>query len=185
MALGILLFLTARAVAADPFQTAPAPAEDPFRAAVPDPPAPKPRPAPSPQRQSAPESEPVVSRPPSAAAAPPGFEGAWLMVLTCPPIDGRPQLNRTVPIQVSGGSFHGQDGVTSQPTWLTVKGTIAPDGTMTGDGFGLTGKPIVPADPQPGLPYSFNIVGKMAGASGSGRRVGGRDCDITIVRQAR
>jgi hypothetical protein len=124
-------------------------------------------------------------RPAAVPAVPPGFDGAWLLIQSCPALPDRSGFNRTISIQVAGGSFHGQDGVNGRPNWLTVSGTITPDGTVTADASGLTGPPTSSGDPPPGRVYNFSIVGKVAGANGSGKRLGGRDCDITFVRPGR
>jgi len=121
----------------------------------------------------------------STSVAPHGFDGTWETTITCPPALGALAVTMRFNAQVKDGLFHGQRGTDGQPGWLTLDGKIHPDGVADLYADGLVGAAaFAVGNASKGTPYSYHATGKLAGSSGSGKRIEGRPCTIDFEKLA-
>ena len=131
-------------------------------------------------------SAPAIAQP-SASSAARGFEGDWLVTMTCPNNTERSAARgykRQFPAQVKDGVLHGEIGVADAAGWLRIDGPIGADGSARFDAHGRTGDPDhAVGQPPSSTPYSFHIEARFEGARGSGRRLEQRVCNFTFERR--
>lgn len=205
MGLGLPDAPSVAAPLADPFQAAPGPEPEPAKPAarphaqrapvaapahVPEKvviqrvyvPVPAPRHEPAPPTELAPQAQP--GPPPVSPAV---FDGLWWTTMVCPNTpDGRTRgYSRQFISQVSNGVLQGESGTRSQPGWMFFQGRVNADGTMQLSGQGLSGNDpsSVAGQLHPGTPFQFVVNGRLAPTGGTGKRLGGRDCDLTYTKR--
>lgn len=87
-------------------------------------------------------------------------------------------------VQVKDGVFHAEKGTEGKPDWLTVEAAIQLDGSAELFAQGLTNDGIYSVGGvPPGSPYSYRILAKFEGASGTGSRVELRLCTFTALNR--
>jgi hypothetical protein len=70
------------------------------------------------------------------------------------------------------------------PDSLRLVGQIQPEVTAALDSIGLTGDPkFAVGRPQKGSPYAYHVAAHFDGASGTGKRLEVRPCDLRFVKQ--
>ena len=114
-----------------------------------------------------------------------GFDGTWLVVITCPAArDGAGAYTLRFFVAVRDGVLHGETGVRGQAASLSLDGAIQPDGDALLSARGMTGNPDVTLGRlTPGTPYAYQMRTRFAGAHGAGTRVEARPCDAVFTRQ--
>lgn len=112
------------------------------------------------------------------------FDGTWNVIFTCPAArDGTAGYTRRFLASVQDGRLHGQIGLPDQASFLALDGQIAPDGTATLLGHGMTGNAdYAVGRPSPATPYRFHLQSRFAGNGGTGSRVETRACDAVFSR---
>jgi hypothetical protein len=79
--------------------------------------------------------------------------------------------------------LHGQKGSKGEPGWLSLDGTIAPDGSASLYVDGIVGAaPYAVGERPAGTQYGYHVDAKFDGASGTGHRVEGRPCTVTFAK---
>ena len=119
------------------------------------------------------------------------FDGTWTTTVDCPKhTDGALGFTFDVMTQVKDGSLRGQVGTEGTAGWYQLQGNIQPDGNAKLTAQGLTGdakfniKSAQTGVPYAkGLPYSYQAVALFEGSRGTGRRLAGRICNLTFVKQ--
>lgn len=113
------------------------------------------------------------------------FDGTWNVTLTCPAAtDGALGYTYQFIAEVRSSILHGENGTRQSPSWLTLDGPIQADGTATLAAQGLTGNPgYNVARVNPGIPYSYHVNAKFTGATGAGKRVELRACDLQFIKR--
>jgi hypothetical protein len=86
--------------------------------------------------------------------------------------------------QVKDGEYHGQKGKVGEVAWLTLDGKIEPDGTAAIFAKGLVGaSAFAVGNAQSGSQYSFHVLAQFDRTGGNGRRIEGRTCNLSFVKQ--
>ena len=113
------------------------------------------------------------------------FDGSWQTVLACNASeDGASGYTVRFTSIVRRGIFHGERGVSGQPGFLSVDGSIMPDGSALLLATGLTNDPRYNvAHVGPGRPVLYHLQSQFEGSHGSGSRVELRHCDAVFSRQ--
>ena len=112
------------------------------------------------------------------------FDGAWLTTLSCPAAAGAGGFTYQLMAEIKDGKYHGQRGQTGTPGWIGMDGTIQSDGVAHLLANGVVGASAYAAGNAPtGTEYFYHVAAQFQQASGTGKRVEGRPCDVTFVRQ--
>jgi hypothetical protein len=112
------------------------------------------------------------------------FDGTWQATISCTNAAGAQGYTRQFTSQVKGGVFHGERGAEGELNWLTVDGAIQLDGSselfvqgiISDTAFAVGGVPA-------GTKYSYHVLAKFEGTSGTGTRVELRPCSFTALKQ--
>jgi class 3 adenylate cyclase len=127
-----------------------------------------------------------------AAIAPAGatgsaarFDGPWTVTIVCASTpDGAQGYTFEFGAQVKDGFLRGDQGIEGSPGWLRLEGQIQPDGGARLDARGLTNDPkYTIKGGAKGSPVGYHVVARFEGASGSGRRLELRACDLRFAKQ--
>jgi hypothetical protein len=115
------------------------------------------------------------------------FDGAWSVTIVCHEHtdEGKTAESYTFhyAVQVRNGALHGERLSPGQPGWMTLDGTIHPDGSAELHARGLTNRPInTLRHVRQGTPYSYDATGQFHGSRGICTRIGGRACELTFTR---
>ncbi len=112
------------------------------------------------------------------------FDGNWNVVLHCPRgQSGALPFTFRFAARVTAGSIHGENGVAGRPGWMTLDGTIQPDGRATLDASGLTGQSAYNTDQtERGVPYHHPVTAHFDGSQGNGQWVTDRVCSFIFTR---
>jgi hypothetical protein len=113
------------------------------------------------------------------------FDGSWYVVVFCPEAGGdAPASAYRFTAQVKDGMLHGERGSVGSQGWMTLNGSIQPDGRASLDAGGITndvdevlGREATPTQ------YAYHVLGRFEGSHGIGRRVEGRVCHFNFTRQ--
>jgi hypothetical protein len=85
---------------------------------------------------------------------------------------------------VRDGVFQGQYGTEGTNPFLTLEGTIGPDGHAVLLATGTTGDSRFSIRNAPrGFHYSYHVDAQFQEKAGAGRRVENRPCDITFIKR--
>lgn len=118
------------------------------------------------------------------------FDGIWSVNLVCPDHkEPNGWIARGFSFQfvahVKNGVIHGEHGGKGAPSWLSIDGTIQPDGTANLDANGLTGLPEhTLGRVKSGTPYEYLVKAHFDSNQGTGARVGGRIGNYTFIKWA-
>jgi hypothetical protein len=94
------------------------------------------------------------------------------------------QFDRQITSQVKDGVFDGQIGTVNQPNSLTVDGAIQLDGSSELFIQGFTSDPaFTVGQVATGTKYSYHVVAKFEGTSGTGARLELRPCSFSALKQ--
>jgi hypothetical protein len=117
------------------------------------------------------------------AASP--FDGSWTVNLGCPQSpDGALAFTYEFTGAVQNGVFHGEHGVSGQPSWLQLDGKIQTDGSAEMIAKGLAGSPSYSLNhARQGLPYQHSLTAKFEGNFGNGSWTTARVCTFRFVKQ--
>jgi hypothetical protein len=111
------------------------------------------------------------------------FDGTWDTILSCANASGALGYSDKFPATVKDGTLHAEKGIKGKPGWLTIDGTIKPDGSADFYADGLVGASEFAVGRRPaGTEYGYHIDARFDGDQGTGRRVEGRRCDVTFWR---
>jgi hypothetical protein len=114
------------------------------------------------------------------------FDGAWNVVLTCPPHndeEGTKGYTHMFPAEVKNGQLQGVHGKEGEPGWHFLHGDISPNGTATLQLDGIVNSPDHAIGRSPkGKTYSYRVQAKFDQASGTGQRMSGRVCEFRFTR---
>ncbi len=115
------------------------------------------------------------------------FDGLWNVTLTCPPHneneDAKGYVHR-FPAEVKGGVFRGTHGTEGEPSWHLLTGNIAADGRAALQLDGIVNNPdYAVGKAYRGKPYSYRVRARFEAGSGTGQRIGKRQCDFKFQRQ--
>jgi Caspase domain len=111
------------------------------------------------------------------------FDGSWTVTVDCPAHQSAAGYSMQFFAEVKDGVLAGQFGSSGQPSSLTLKGRIEPNGKGSIDARGMTGDPKFTANRvSQGSPYSYRADVQFDGTRGSGKRTQIRPCDLTFVK---
>jgi hypothetical protein len=115
-----------------------------------------------------------------AAHAAGTFDGDWNVTLTCPKDPAsRSGYTYRFPVEIQQSMLHGEHGTPGAGGWLTLDGTIEPDGSATLIARGLANSP---AHANGATPYSYEVSAQFDAASGSGSRTSIRKCEFVFSK---
>jgi hypothetical protein len=111
------------------------------------------------------------------------FDGTWETILSCPNASGALGYSDKFPSVVKEGNLHAEKGAKGKPGWLSIDGSIKPDGTANLYADGLVGAADAAVGHRPaGTEYGYHIDARFDRDQGTGKRVEGRRCDLTFTR---
>jgi len=123
----------------------------------------------------------------AAKAATTRFDGAWEVAVECPDFAEGGRVRGYAfrfPATVKDGRLQAQRLAEGAPGWLRLEGTIGADGQAQLSARGRTaGTEYTLKGSQPGTPYGYGVEARFEVARGTGRRVEGRPCTFTFVRE--
>jgi hypothetical protein len=130
----------------------------------------------------------LVLAPWAARAAPPEapsrFDGAWTTNVSCPDTDGAKGFTYDLPTTIENGVLHAERKREGEPGHLVIDGRVGPDGHAELYAKGVVGASQYAVGQAPaGTGYGYHVNALFQDASGTGRRVEGRHCDLTFTRQ--
>ena len=111
------------------------------------------------------------------------FDGTWQTEWTCPNLGGYPGYSYSFNGQVKDGVYHGTKGVKGEPSSMTLDGKIEADGTAGFAGEVIVGSSLVGLGAARGSPSDFHALGHFDHGSGNGKRIEGRPCTLTFLKQ--
>jgi Caspase domain len=128
------------------------------------------------------QSKPIVSPSPLAEGR---FDGVWLINAVCPKTaDGIESYTLDAIGEVIKNNFRAELGHKEKPGWFRMEGRIGTDGTSR---LKVDGTVLYPKAATAGLPlgaqFSYPVIAKFEKTRGTGRRVGGRQCDFVFLKQ--
>jgi hypothetical protein len=113
------------------------------------------------------------------------FDGNWIVTTVCPKaFDGSSAYTLRFAAVVKNGVFHGENGVKGEAGYLSLDGTIAPDGSAVLRGQGLTADTaynVLHAAPL--TPFTYHVKSQFSASQGTGIRQELRPCENTYTRQ--
>jgi len=112
------------------------------------------------------------------------FDGNWTVVVFCPESAGAPASAYRFTADVKDGVLHGERGTAGSRGWLTLDGTIQPDGVATLSASGITNdtdelRGLIAAETS----YAYHVLARFEGSHGLGNRVEDRVCSLHFTRQ--
>ncbi|PVX71618.1 hypothetical protein [Paraburkholderia unamae] len=112
------------------------------------------------------------------------FDGGWNVTLTCPAsAQGARGYTYRFPVEIQESVLHGEHGVRETGGWLTLDGSIEPDGSATLIAQGLANAPASAKGRTSGsTPYRYTVNVQLDATSGSGTRASARKCEYAFVR---
>ncbi len=111
------------------------------------------------------------------------FDGAWQTEWSCPNLGGYPGYSYSFNGQVKDGVYHGTKGAKGEPSSMTLDGKIEADGTAGFTGEVIVGSSLVGLGAPRGSPSDFHALGHFDHGSGNGKRIEGRPCTLTFLKQ--
>jgi TolB-like protein len=112
------------------------------------------------------------------------FDGTWDVILACSTQEGVLGYTYQFISSVKDGVFHGQYGTDGIAPCLTLDGKINSDGGAVIRANGLTGnQKYTPHDYKKGTPYSYHIDARFSDSRGTGKKIEGRACNLTFLKQ--
>jgi TIR domain len=119
------------------------------------------------------------------SSAPPNktFDGTWQTEWTCPNLGGYPGYSFSFNGQVKDGVYHGTKGTKGEPSSMTLDGKIEVDGTAGFAGEIIVGSSLVGLGAARGTPSDFHALGHFGHGSGDGKRIEGRACSLSFLKQ--
>ena len=119
------------------------------------------------------------------SSAPPNktFDGTWQTEWTCPNLGGYPGYSFSFNGQVKDGVYHGTKGAKGEPSSMTLDGKIEADGTAGFAGEIIVGSSLVGLGAARGTPSDFHALGHFGHGSGDGKRIEGRTCSLSFLKQ--
>jgi hypothetical protein len=111
------------------------------------------------------------------------FDGTWQTEWTCPNLGGYPGYSYSFNGQVKDGVYHGTKGTKGEPSSMTLDGKIEADGTAGFTGEVIVGSSLVGLGAARGSPSDFHALGHFGHGSGDGKRIEGRPCTLTFLKQ--
>jgi len=118
------------------------------------------------------------------ATAGKAFDGTWQTMWTCPPAGQALGYSFQFSTQVKDGIIHGAHGAPGERGALALDGKIQSDGSAAIFGKGIVGSSAFAVGGQAGgTPFNFHASAHFDRATGTGRRIEGRVCDITFGKQ--
>jgi hypothetical protein len=123
----------------------------------------------------------LTAKPP--ALDPARFDGTWNVTIECEPYKAAAGYRLQFLAQVKDGVIDAQNGLTGEPSSLTMSGKISADGNGSVAVRGLTGNPTTTLNREArGTSYGYRANLRFEGSRGSGNRVEARPCSLTFVR---
>jgi len=121
----------------------------------------------------------------AAPAVPTGkFDGAWLTTVSCPSLGTVRGFTYQFSGAVKAGAYHGEKGAAGECGWYKLDGRIDPDGNGAMLANGIIGASAFAAGHSPaGNAYAYHVLANFTAAAGSGKRIEGRVCNLTFVKQ--
>ncbi len=119
----------------------------------------------------------------SATTTATNFDGAWETIWTCQDFGRFPGYSYRFASRVKDGSYHGLRGVKGEPSSLDLNGKIEPDGTAAFFGEVIVGSSLVGVGDARGTPSDFHALAQFDKTSGTGKRIQGRPCSLSFVKQ--
>ncbi|MGA2944788.1 MAG: toll/interleukin-1 receptor domain-containing protein [Xanthobacteraceae bacterium] len=111
------------------------------------------------------------------------FDGTWQTEWTCPNLGGYPGYSYSFNGQMKDGVYHGAKGAKGEPSSMTLDGKIEADGTAGFTGEVIVGSSLVGLGAARGSPSDFHALGHFDHGSGNGKRIEGRPCTLTFLKQ--
>lgn len=115
------------------------------------------------------------------------FDGAWNVVMTCPPHDdadddARGYTHRFA-AEVKKSRIRGTHGTEGEPGWHFLHGRIDPSGNATLRLDGVVSNPKYAINnAQRGKEYTYRVQAQFDEKSGVGQRLTGRACEFRFSR---
>lgn len=112
------------------------------------------------------------------------FDGSWYVVVFCPEADGAFASAYRFTAEVKDGVLHGERGNPGTAGWMTLDGTIQPDGSarLTASGITNDGDEVLGIAPT-ASEYAYPVAARFEGSHGLGSRIEGRYCNLHFTRQ--
>lgn len=111
------------------------------------------------------------------------FEGLWQTTLSCENSHGALGYSFRFSSTVKNGLLHGEKGTAHEAGWLSIDGSIGPDGLADLYVDGLVGAAAAAVGQRPaGTQYGYHVAARFTGDHGDGRRVEGRPCTVLFTR---
>ena len=115
------------------------------------------------------------------------FDGAWNVVMTCPPHnaadDDAKGYTHRFPAEVQNSRFRGTHGNEGEPGWHFVHGKINANGSATFRLDGIVNNPKYAInDAERGKEYTYRIKAQFDEIAGVGQRLTGRACEFKFSR---
>ena len=111
------------------------------------------------------------------------FDATWQTEWTCANLGSFPGYTYSFNGQVKDGVYHGTKGVKGEPSSMVLDGRIEADGTAGFAGEIIVGSSVVALGAPRGSPSDFHALAHFNGGSGSGKRIEGRPCTLTFMKQ--
>ena len=111
------------------------------------------------------------------------FDGRWNTTVTCK--SAKDPAGAKFVTEVRDGVLGGQVGTEDAPGFLRIDGKITPAGVghVYAKGRSVAGDAVSGRELPPGTEYTYYILAKFEGKSGSGNRVEGRKCEIRFEKR--
>jgi hypothetical protein len=121
-------------------------------------------------------------------AAPPvpsnAFDGTWLTTVSCPSFGSVRGFTYQFSGRVKDGGYHGEKGAEGERGWYKLDGRIDADGGGAMMANGIIGASAFATGHSPaGNAYTYHVLANFTAGKGSGKRIEGRVCNLTFVKQ--
>jgi hypothetical protein len=111
------------------------------------------------------------------------FDGTWQTEWTCPNLGQFPGYTFQFNGQVRDGAYHGVKGIKGEPSSMVLDGKIDADGTGGFAGEIIVGSSLTGLGAARGTPSDFHALAHFEHGGGNGKRIEGRLCTLTFVKQ--
>jgi hypothetical protein len=112
------------------------------------------------------------------------FDGTWQTTYTCSPAGSALGFSFQFGTQVKDGVIHGVHGTPGERSSLVLDGKLQSGGEAAMIAKGVVGAAAFAAGGQPGgTPYAFHATAHFDRAAAIGRRIEGRECELTFAKQ--